>query len=116
MKKTVFFVLLITLFIPGLVSARTAIDSYGNEYEVYDEVPSDFNEDNIEDEYGKSGFSTTSTTQVVTTTISANKEKREQKKNNSKLISYGIIAITAIVILIGALLFFLKATQASRLY
>lgn len=117
MKRLLIF-LLVLCFIPNLVYARTAIDPYGNEYEIIETIPSGFSEDDIGGEHNVTNFTTTTTTRDPQIEIEKQRkeEEKEAKKRNRKYISYGAIAIVLIVLVIIGLLFLIKATRASNLY
>ena len=109
MKKVL---LVLILFVPICVFAKTAIDPYGNEYEVFEEAPSGFSEDNIASEHNVTSYA------PIVTTTKAQVEKKEKKDNSKerKIIAYGLIGITFIIILIGLFMFLIKATRASNMY
>ncbi len=112
MKKVLFIIVL--MLIPICVSANTAIDPYGNEYEVYEETPKGFSEDNIAKERDVTSYAP-----IETTTTSKVTEAKKEKKDNSqirKIIAYGILGIAVIIVLIFLFIFMIKATIASNMY
>ena len=115
--KKLLLVLILLVFAPICVSARTAIDPYGNEYEVYDEKPSGFSEDNIASEHNVTSYAP-----IVTTTKKSDEEKQKEqeekkaKAKERKVIAYGIIGIVVIFVLIVIFIFLIRALRASNMY
>ena len=110
MKKILF--VLILLFIPIFVSAKTAIDPYGNEYEVYEDTPSDFSEDNIASEHNVTNFAPI----VTTTKVKEDKKEIKETSKERKILAFGLISVVVIVVLIFLFIFLIKALRASNMY